>query len=73
MNKKQYFVTGLFFLALGFYTMLVKTIYINSLFSYITWIEFKHLVDMGILFIILLSFPLFILFTVLGWLEPKKK
>jgi hypothetical protein len=73
MNKKQYSAIGFFFLGLVFYTMIFKTAYINSLFSYQTFEIFKHFVDVGILFIIMISFPLFILFQILATLEPRKR
>ena len=74
MNRKQYFATGWFFILLGFYVMFFKNLYINTLvFSYQSFEVFKHIIDAGILFIIMLSFPLALFFFILGSLEPKKK
>ena len=72
MNKKQYLVTSIFLFILPFYTLLMKTFYINKfIFSYQVFETYIHIVDAGVLFIVLLAFPLAFLFFILGRLEEK--
>ncbi len=69
MNKKQYSVISLFFLGLMFF---LQFILLTNPSYYDT--NMYYSVRNGILSSgIYLSFPLFILFQVLAWLEPKKK
>ena len=69
MNKKQYSAIGWFFLGLMIFLQFI----LLTNFSY-SDTNMYYSVRNGILSAgIYLSFPLFILFLILAWLEPKKK
>jgi len=81
MNRNQYFAISWFclilmFLLIAYHTFIWQGIYASSSFSSndlsvgATYVTIKFAIFSVI---ITLLFPLFILFRILGWLEPKKK
>jgi len=77
MNRKQYFAVGWCFLALGFF-LIYWDMAFNQIMIYGTgtisaagvhFAVFDALMDMSII----ISYFLFVVFQILGWLEGKKK
>ena len=81
MNRKQYFAVSWFFLALMFLliwwhmNVMMPTLGIfNGISGSISAGGVYQAVKTALVFtMILLCFPLFVLFQLLAWLEPKKK
>ena len=79
MNRKQYFVISWFFLALMIILIYFHTTsWIGPGFgtsdSEIVMSSMYHTLKFAIISVIItLCFPLFVLFQILGWLEPKKQ
>ncbi len=81
MNRKQYFAISWFFMVLMFFLIWLHTTFFLSV-SMNLMASTSNLTPYSIYFgvkwalisvMIILSFSLFILFQILGWLEPKKK
>jgi len=69
MNRIQWFATSWFFFILMFYLMWFQATYFYPNLE----IPYQYTKSAIVSGMILLCFPLFILFQVLGWLEIKKK
>lgn len=72
MNRKQYFVISWFFLVLMILLIFFHTRFYLLPYSVLTPSTYTIIKFALISVIIHLLFPLFILFQILGWLEPKK-
>jgi len=79
MNRKQYFAVSWFFLALAIFLIYSHTTFFlsmqdivnsGSLTSYGVYYNTKWAIVASM---ILISFPLFALFQILGWLSPKEE
>ena len=81
MNRKQYFAVSWFFLILMFILMGFLS-FSQSIEGFPSMMGREGISPADIYFqvrnaifdvMVYLSFPLFVLFQILGWLEPKKK
>lgn len=68
MNRNQYFMISLFFLVLLFLLPYIVGTPLNVEGS--TYLSVRNAIFSVIIW---LSYPLMILFQILGWLEPKNK
>jgi len=79
MNRNQYFATSWFFMALAIFLICLHTTLFLSVYdvlnsgSLIPYDIYYNMKWALVAVVITLCFPLFILFQILGWLEPKKK
>ena len=81
MNRIQWFVMSWFFFILGFYLIWIHTNLLMPTLSLFNTISgsisaggvYQSMKTALVYVMILICYPLFILFQILGWLEFKKK